>query len=120
MSKPGVDLKERAYRYALEIVKFVGSLDVKDAAGNVLSKQLVRSGTSVGANIAEAQAGSSKKDFTNFLFHSLKSANETIFWLGLLRDSGKADKEKTNMLLKETGELANILGSSIITLKGKR
>ncbi len=60
-----------------------------------------------------------KKDFTNFFSYALKSANESKFWLGLLRDSGKANKEQSNILLQETTELANILGSSILTLKGK-
>lgn len=70
--------------------------------------------------MAEANAASSKKDYTNFFNYALKSANETKFWLGLLRDSGKADKTMANNLLKETTEIANILASSILTLKGKR
>jgi four helix bundle protein len=80
----------------------------------------IRSGTSIGANIVEAQAGSSKKDFTNFYFHSLKSANETKFWLGLIRDSAKGDKIRADNLLKEVTEIANILGASIVTLKKKQ
>ena len=115
-----LDLKKRAYFYALNIIKFIDSLDKKDFSTNVISKQLLRSATSIGANIIEAQAGSSKKDFKNFFSHALKSANESKFWLGLFRDSGKADKERANTLLQETTELANILASSILTLKGKR
>lgn len=114
------DLKRRAYFYALAIIKFIDSLDKKDFSTNVISKQLLRSATSIGANIIEAQAGSTKKDFTNFFSYALKSANESKFWLGLFRDSGKANKEKVNALLQETTELSNILGSSILTLKGKR
>lgn len=114
------DLKRRAYIYALELIKFLDSLNKNDFVVQVITKQLLRSGTSIGANIIEAQAGSTKRDFTNFFAHSLKSANESKFWLGLLRDSGKANKEKSNALLQETGELANILGSSILTLKGKK
>ncbi len=86
----------------------------------VIYKQLIRSATSIGANIIEAQAGSSRKDFTNFFSYALKSANESKFWLGLLRDSGKIDSGRASGLLNETAELANILASSIITLKGKR
>lgn len=119
-SKPKVELKKRAYIYALEIIKFIDSLDKKDMSSTVIAKQLLRSATSIGANIIEAQAGSSKKDFTKFFSYSLKSANESKFWLGLFRDSGKADKERANTLLQETTELANILASSILTLKGKR
>jgi len=114
------NLKYRAYIYALSIIKFLDKLNKNDFATQVLIKQLLRSATSVGANIVEAQAGCSKKDFTNFFSYALKSANESKFWLGLLRDSGKADKEQTNKLLQESAELANILASSILTLKGKR
>nr|AIA11967.1 four helix bundle protein [uncultured bacterium] len=112
-------LIRRTYRYALEILKLIDVLGKKDFSSEVLLKQLLRSATSIGANIIEAQAASSRKDFVNFLNHALKSANESKFWLGLLRDSGKADKEKINILLQETTELAKILGSSISTLKGK-
>lgn len=71
-------------------------------------------------NYVEAQAASSKRDFTNFFNHSLKSANESKLWLALLRDTSKADKEQVNVLLKELTEVANIFGSSILTLKGKK
>jgi four helix bundle protein len=86
----------------------------------VVAQQLLRSATSIGANIIEAQASSSRKEFTNFLNHSLKSANESKFWLALLRDSGKAKKDSVNALLAETKQLANILASSVLTLRGKR
>lgn len=118
--KQKVELKKRAYIYAIDIIKFIDSLDKKDLSAEVISKQLLRSTTSIGANIIEAQAGSTKKDFTNFFSYALKSANESKFWLGLLRDSHKANADQVNNLLKETVELANILGSSILTLKGKR
>lgn len=119
-SKFKVDLKKRVYLYALEIIKFIDTLDRKDFSVQIISRQLLRSATSIGANIIEAQAGSTKRDFTNFFSYALKSANESKFWLGLLRDSAKADKNKTEILLQETIELANILGSSILTLKGKK
>jgi four helix bundle protein len=114
------ELKKRSYLYALEIIKFIDTLDKKDFSVQVIAKQLLRSATSVGANIIEAQAGHSRRDFTNFFNYALKSANESKFWFGLLRDSKKADPKKINELLKETTELANILGSSILTLKGKK
>lgn len=118
-SKLKTDLKKRAYIYALKIIKFIDSLS-KDVSSQTLAKQLLRSATSIGANIVEAQAGRTKRDFTNFFTHALKSANETKFWLGLLRDSGKAEKDKIEPLLKEATELSNILASSILTLKGKK
>lgn len=114
------DLKKRVYFYALDVIKFIDRLDQKDLSGQIIAKQLLRSATSIGANIIEAQAGSTKKDFTNFFAYALKSANESKFWLGLFRDSGKADKNEAAKLLQETVEISNILGSSILTLKGRR
>jgi len=118
-SKSKTDLKYRSYIYALQIIRFLDTLNKNDYSVQIIAKQLLRSATSIGANIIEAQAGSTKKDFTNFFTYALKSANESKFWLGLLRDSGKAAIEETNKLLQETSEIANMLGSSILTLKGK-
>ena len=81
---------------------------------------MLRSATSIGANIIEAQAASSKRDFVNFLNHALKSGNETKFWLALARDLDSQLSEEINELLKEADELVKILGSSISTLRGKR
>ena len=91
----------------------------KDTASQVLIKQLTRSGTSVSANVIEAQSASSKKDYINFYTHALKSANESKLWISLIRDTGKIDKEEADKLLRETIEIAKILGASIITMKGK-
>lgn len=85
----------------------------------VITDQLIRAATSIGANIIEAQAASSRKDFVNFLNHALKSGNETKFWLALSKDIALNQTEEINSLLKEVDELVRILGSSIATLKGK-
>ncbi len=114
------NLKARSYAFALKIIKLVDEISRNDLSSGIISKQLIRSATSIGANITEAQAGSSKKDFTNFFSYALKSANEARFWLNILVDSGKSKAQNTYLLLKEAEELANMLGSSIITLKGKR
>src|SRR3989338_5080900 len=119
-SKSKTDLKKRAYIYALDVIRFIDVLDKKDFSIQIISKQLLRSATSIGANIIEAQAGSSKKDFTNFFNHALKSADESRFWLGILRDSNKCNKNTVDKIFQETTELANILGSSILTLRGKK
>ena len=118
-SKPKTELKHRAYLYALDVIRFIDGLDKKDFVVQIIAKQLLRSATSIGANIIEAQAGSSRKDFINFFAYALKSANEGKFWLGLLRDSKKADGNRINKLLDETNQLANILARSILTLKNK-
>jgi len=115
-NKTKTDIIERSYLFALKTIKLVDSMH-NDQASKIISEQLLRSATSIGANIIEAQAASSRKDFTNFLNHALKSANETKFWLGLLCDSRKGDKEEISSLLEDTKQLANILGTSILTLK---
>ena len=113
------DLKKRTYFYALDIIRFLESLP-KDYISQVIGKQLLRSATSVGANIIEAQAASSRKDFINFYNYSLKSANESKFWLELLKDSGKAASDTVVPILNETTELSSILAASILTMKGMR
>lgn len=111
-------LKKRVYFFAIKILKLVDDTP-NDKSSRIICDQLVRAATSIGANYIEAQAASSKRDFTNFFHHALKSANETKFWLGLLRDSKKMNEERINPLLQEAKEIGNILGSSILTLKGK-
>jgi four helix bundle protein len=111
------DLKTRSYKFAVNLVKFIDTLDKKDFNIQILVRQLLRSGTSIGANIIEAVAASSRKDFINFYLHALKSANETIFWLNLFADTGKSEPEIIKPLLSEAQELANILGASVISLK---
>lgn len=112
------NLIKRTFVLARLVLKLVNKFPAKRSA-SVIADQLLRSATSIGANIIEAQAASSKKDFINFLNYALKSANETKFWLALARDLDKELIPEINQLLKETEELAKILGSSIFTLKGK-
>jgi len=112
-------LKDRAYQYSIQLIKFLDTLP-KDTSSQIIAKQLLRSATSIGANIIEAQGASTKKDFTNFFSYSLKSANESVYWLKLLRDARGISSPQSKYLLNETQELANILGSSILTLRGKQ
>lgn len=114
-----VEFKRRIYSWVIQLVKFLDALP-KDTITQRLVDQLFRSGGSVGANYIEAQASSSKKDFTNFLHYSLKSANESKFWLAVLRDTQRGDENEINALLRELIEIANILASSILTIKGRR
>lgn len=102
------------------MIRITENLEDKKIINRILISQIVRSVTSIGANYIEAQAASSKKDFINFIHHSLKSANETKFWLAILRDTNKLERVIANDLLNELQEIANILGASLLTLKGKR
>jgi len=113
------EFKKKVYRYILKLIKFIDNLP-KDRTTQIISTQLLRSGTSIGANYFEARSSSSKKDFTNYFSIALKSANESMFWLAILRDVRKSDKGETNKLIQETSEIAKILASSILTLKGRK
>ena len=116
------EFKLRIYNYAIKLLKFLVKLP-NDPVIREIKGQLTRSGTSMGANYFEAEAASSKKDYINYFAIALKSANETRFWLSVFKDSGLIQKEfitETDVIIKETKEIANILGASILTMKGKR
>ena len=113
------EFKKRLYNWVLRLIKFIDKLP-KDSVGSIMGNQLLRSGTSILANYIEANSSSSRKDFINFFTHSLKSANESKVWLCLLRDTNKGDKKELEWLLEELIEIANIIASSILILKGKR
>lgn len=113
------DVKVRAYKFSLEIIKFVNGLPNKRAFWSI-GDQLLRSATSIGANIMEAQASSSKREFIKYYQIALKSSNETKYWLYLLRDSYDILKSKCDDLIKDVIEISNMLGSSVLTMKGKK
>jgi|SRR3989344_3237172 len=113
------EFNKRTYRWVLRLISFLESLP-SNATSDVLIKQLLRSGTSIGANLRESRAGSSRKDFTNFLNHALKSANESEFWLAIFRDTKRGNSAEVQWLMEEVSAIAKILASSIITAKGKK
>jgi len=113
------DFKKRLYNFVLQLLKDIANLP-KNSVNDVFGKQLIRSSTSILANYTEANSASSKKDFTNFFTHALKSANESKVWLTLLRDVNQRGTEKWPWFLTELTEISNILASSILTLKNKK
>ena len=110
------NIKHRAFQFSKDIILFVSETKFEKIFHSIFD-QLVRSATSVGANLVEAKAGSSKKDFLKFYIIALKSANETKYWLCLIRDSIQSDKNKISGLLQEADELSKIIASIIISLK---
>jgi four helix bundle protein len=109
-------LKEKSYLFALRIVKMCRFL-TEEKREFILSKQVLRSGTSIGANIEEAGQGQSKSDFIHKLSISLKEAVETNYWLRLLRDSEYLSENQAESLLNDCRELEKLLTSSIKTAK---
>jgi four helix bundle protein len=118
-SKPKNELRERCYSFSVNIIKYLQTLPEK-RINYILSNQLLRSATSIGANIIEAKSSSSRKDFIKFYEIALKSANETEYWLGLLRDSLNIDGSEIKYLIKETEEISRMLAASLLTMKNKR
>jgi len=110
------DLKYRCYKLSLNLIIFIDMLP-SNRSCLIIADQLLRAGTSIGANLVEATASSSKREFKKFHEIALKSANETKYWLGLLRDSKKANQEKTNELLTEVNEISNMIAAGILKMK---
>lgn len=111
-------IQDRSYVFALEIIKLVKSLPYNTATV-CLGRQVIRSGTSIGANIEEAQGASSKKDFINKINVAKKEARETRYWLSLIKDSKLVDKTNMDVLLKEINEIINILTAIVKTCEIK-
>lgn len=114
-----IDFANRAYKFGINTIRMIEKLDSRNMTCRILGDQLLRSATSIGANVIEARGASSKKDYTNFFSHALKSANETKYWIHMLKDSEKMSSEEANKLIQEVTELANILAKSIMTMRGK-
>ena len=109
-----IDITERTFEFAVRIVKLCQSLDEHPGVSRVLSKQILRSGTSIGANVEEARAGQSKADFISKNAIALKEARETHYWLRLLITTEIVPKEKLINLIAEAEELKKILGAIVI------
>jgi len=111
-------IQTKSYNFALRIVKLYSYLcDEKNEF--VLSKQILRSGTSIGANIEEAIGGQSNRDFLSKMSIAYKEARETHYWLRLLRDSCMLDAKHADSVIEDCEELLKLSGSIIKTTKTK-
>ena len=109
-------LVDKSFQFAIRIVNLYQYL-CKDKKEFILSKQLLRSGTSVGANINESQDAQSKNDFISKLSISLKEARETKYWIELLRETDYLTIKEANDILEDSVELIKLLVSIIKTTK---
>jgi len=112
-------LREKSFNFALRSIKLSQYLQ-KEHREYVLSKQILRSGTSIGALVREAQYAQSKADFLHKLTIALKEANETEYWLLLLSQSDYIDKNMFNSIYPDIKELLKMLISSTKTVKGSQ
>jgi len=111
-------LQEKSYAFALRIVKVYQYL-CNEKREYVLSKQLLRAGTSIGANVEESLGGQSQKDFISKLSIAYKEGRETHYWIRLLKDSGYLTDSQMTSLLFDCEELLKIIGSIQKTLKNR-
>jgi four helix bundle protein len=109
-------VQAKSYAFAIRIVKAYRYL-CEQQKEYVLSKQLLRSGTSVGANIEEAIGGQSRKDFFAKLSIAYKEARESQYWIKLLRDTQYLSTEQSDSLLQDADELLRIIGSIQKTIR---
>jgi len=113
------NVRLRAYKFALAIVNLVREFP-KEEIYSVFANQILRSATSIGANLIEAKSSGSRKIFTYYYEISLRSCNETIYWLYILRDSKLLKEEKIKPLIQEATQISKMLASILLTLRGKR
>lgn len=107
------NIRHRCYYFSKEVILFVKNCKY-DKVNSSLFEQLIRSATSIGANVIEGKAGSSKKDWIKFYTIALKSANETKYWLCLIRDTIEISNAKVQELISEADEISKIIASIII------
>lgn len=107
------NIRHRCFYFAKAVVLFVREVKY-DRIYFSLFDQLLRSATSIGANIVEGKSGSSRKNWKNFYSIALKSANETKYWLCLIRDTVETDRIKINDLLREADEISKVIASIIV------
>lgn len=112
------DLKKRLKVFALRVVKLTESLP-NNVTGKTLGNQIIRSGTSPGANYRAACLGKSDKDFLNKLKMVEEELDETLYWLELIVESGLVKANLLDDLIRENQELFKIIASSITTMKKK-
>jgi four helix bundle protein len=109
---------DKTYAFAIRIVNCYRYL-YSEKKEFVLSKQLLRSGTSIGANVEESIGGQSEKDFYAKMTIAYKEARETNYWLRLLRDTKFLDEKMSKSLLKDSDEILKLIGTILKTMKSK-
>ena len=110
--KAPYEIKERTFEFGLMVVQLVNRLP-NSLAGRELGRQLIRAGTSVGANVEEADAAESDRDFVHKMSIARKEARESRYWLKLLKESGVFQAEGMDYLVQEATELIKILSTII-------
>ncbi len=109
MGSDNLKITDRTFKFAVRIIKLVQYLEEQPGVSRTLSNQLVRSGTSIGANTEEAQGAQSKADFISKMSIALKEARETLYWLKLFRATKLCSEHQLHDIINESNELVSIL-----------
>lgn len=107
------DIVDRSFDFAVRVVELCRNLDGTSGASRTLSSQLLRSGTSIGANIEEAQGSQSRADFVAKMYIACKEARETNYWLRLLVATKLVSKNRLILLLDESSQLVAIIATIV-------
>jgi four helix bundle protein len=110
------NIRHRCFYFSKSILRFIKESKYEKIHFSMFD-QLLRSATSIGANVVEGGSGSTKKDFINFFHIALKSANEAKYWLCLIRETLEVDFKKLDELLKEADEISKIIATIILKAK---
>lgn len=111
--KRGRDIQDRTFRFALRVVRLCDLLDRKPGVGRAIARQLIRSGTSIGANLEEAQASRSPADFVATCAIACREARETHYWLRMIAGAGIIPESRISDLIDEGNQIVAILTSII-------
>ena len=117
--KPVYNIRHRAFYFSKNTIEFIGQTKFERIYFSLFD-QLIRSATSIGANLVEGSAGVSDKDYLNYNAIALKSDNETKYWLCILKEAKLADIKKLDELIKEADEISKIIATIIINLKNRK
>ena len=107
------NIRHRCFYFSRTVLEFVKATTLETTFASLFD-QLIRAATSIGANVIEGKAGVTKKDWLKYLGVALKSANETKYWLCLIRDTFGLSKDEINDMVAEADEISNIIASIII------
>jgi four helix bundle protein len=110
------DINQRTYDFSLRVIRLCRAMD-EDRIGRIIVSQVLRSGTSIGANVREAQGGQSKKDFIAKMSIARKEAMESGYWLCLIRDSNLQSAERMSEIIDEAEQIAKIISAIILSAK---
>ncbi len=117
-NQPVYNIRHRAFYFSKNVIEFIKEIKYNKIYFSIFD-QLVLSATSVGANLVEGTAGVSTKDYLNYHGIALKSANETKYWLSLIKEVIPVTKDKINELISEANEISKIIATIIINVKNR-